>query len=370
MWRNLVSAEWWQSSASSLLKFLKENVVTVIILLATALTLVFYFILKNEKWALAIAQSGIGAALFKAFQVSGIFRKEAKEAFEELVESDSFKSKVSFSMQEVVKTQDFKETIASSVSVGMTTEALGKLDYDKLYDYWNVASRLLYKKKFEPISEKLHQLIHERYLPIKSRFYSSNVDCEIRILKFEDGYFESEEITKSNYHSDSKDKFTIPNSSDYNMDSNNDSGYIQTNVTVYYGTSDKRNKQFYKYDFNETDLSIDTTKFCKKWSREIDLEGSNDYFLIRIVKKRYPFKRNETKNFTFGSIASQVTAVLCMNEELRNKIEVDYVQLGTVNSFISDPVEASTRSNGHICVTYSGLLLPSQGFMFHFKEKK
>jgi hypothetical protein len=349
----IVLGSWWSTAWTRIHDFFQKYIIAIIIFGALTAAVIVYWITEDWSIASSIAATGVGAALFKAFVFSGIFRKEAMKGFEEIVNSTDFELKIGRAV------------------AGGTIPLFNTLTNDELYKLWSEASRHLCKKKFSNISSELSELIKTKYLPINSRYYCSDLDFEIHIEKFEDGYLETQEIFKGEFHSDSHDEFPIPAMAYYDFIDKDDTGWLEVSSIIYGGTSRDHEKfpPLHKVSFDKENikLEVDQVKKRKTWSTENLVKGFSDYYVVRVVKKRYPFKRNETKSYTFSAISNKITVVLFMTAEISTKLQVDHFPLGS-DAFFIDPHEIVARRGGHVCIKNVGLLLPSQGFLFHFKE--
>lgn len=253
----------------------------------------------------AVLSGGVFAAVLKALQFSGVFKEE---------------------LTSIIYSNDYLEH---------------RTDIE---DIWKKVSRVLYKRKFEEISEELEKTILETYFPTNINFYYSNFkeDIHIGFHDPEKKYIRSEETMSFTVHPiDSAEKCDLPyevgfvkNSNypltDYQLLALKIEGQIVP-VTVEDKSTDKELIKRFEFSLMGREKYRVTIKHTKIFSPEID----------------------NTKSYSAGRFV--------MNFDLRvdypAELEMQFYSMGTAKEFVN--IDSPGRSLKQV---YSGLIFPNQGY--------
>jgi len=310
-----------ESRIKKVQKFLFENLVWILILIAFVLMLITYIdIVHNpkleniiEKASLAILSSGIFAAVLKSIQFTGLFKEE---------------------IEKVILGTDFVKN---------------RRDLPEL---WKTISQTIYKRKFPNISEQIENVILDKYFPTNEDYYYEDYIVTVKI----------EEIT---------DDFEIiyTQTCDYKVILDKDINEIVLSLETSISQEDDpsgiiNELQFFKVDNNDFEIEEDKSTIDNPKTSKyiIPIKGKGPFQIHSKYKRRYSLKNENYKLFRMKRFTKNMEVVINYPEN----VCVSFFNIGLVNKFKPQHVEIKNQiSRSH----RNDVILPNQGFGMSFELK-
>ncbi|MCG8311175.1 MAG: hypothetical protein MI975_27555 [Cytophagales bacterium] len=326
--------QWMLNVGSWIKDFYSKYTVEIIIVvsLAAGTLLIIHGTVFLKDLGKSVITTGIGAAIFKVFQFSGVFRKEANESF---------------------------------IKILGTKEFIEKLKYEEVYELWANASDTLYYKKFPKISKRLQEIISSAYFPKNAKYYYERFHCEIKINDYQNGYLDTEETIMVEIKAENKEPIDLVSGTTIDIYEPEKSN-IEVDYLIVHKKGDEDVVAF-EYVPDDADFSCEGGK--KRFYKSFKVEGQFNYEMFRRMKKIYPLTGNETKSFTFSSITQFASYSILMDKKLTNQLNIRYERLGTLELFKVNKTQLRKNPNCVDYKQYKDLILPKQGFVFHITEK-
>lgn len=278
-------------------------------------------------------------------------------------------SSIRFFQQDLVKT--FYDIFSADARY------LETIDYKQLRENWKVLSTHLYRKKFSELSDDLHNLISNEYFPRNHPVYYEDyrLSANIKLEEEERQFIKLEETINLDIVANDKDEMvyydfetTIPcfdaNATTNKISTNKDieSSDSTTKVVVSKFTINGNNyleedKLEPCIDKNGTTVerNRDLGKSKHHYYRTKPFNGKKRYSVVVKQEKTYSLKTNQIKSFQAVRIINGMT----INIEYDSRINIEFLNRGTVNSFES----IGENLKNSLLKRYKGLILPHQGYI-------
>lgn len=271
-----------------------------------------------ETSSTAILGGGFFAFILKSFQLHGVYKKE---------------------LEEIVTGYDF---------LSRRTD---------IEDIWRKASKALYRNKFPEVGGKVESIILGAYFPGEHGFYYSDFVLESEI-EYLEGSSDFVQVTDySSFKVNSFDSNAL--AKHYSVALKRAPGCALTNFElVSVEISDPQTKVKEPCTLPEPVDNGSTPESLKR-KFTLHLSGRQSYQVDMVMRKTYSTKSDPTKSFTVGYI----TDGLAIRVKHPPGMNLLFFPSGAVNEY----VDKSKPKESLIKKTYSGILLPKQGFRFIYR---
>jgi hypothetical protein len=295
------------------------------VLLFTTSKLNIFGIVVNdilEKVSYTVLSSGVFAAVLKAIQFTGIFKKV---------------------IEEIILGTDFIENRSES----------------NQQELWKTTSKAIYKKKFPEISSFIENRILESYLPTNKDFYYRDYRATINIIEITENFDISYTQTL---------KFDVV------LDENLNEANLVFSLTINEDDEEKgyiNECEFFKINGKEVkegngqnDVRVTRNDNKEKTNVRLVSQNGNKVFTIhRKVKRRYSLKNENYKLIRMTTFTKGVEVVISFPEN----VGVSFFNVGNVTFFEPEHTEVKNQiSRSH----RNDVILPYQGFGMSFELKE
>ena len=218
-------------------------------------------------------------------------------------------------------------------------------------EIWETITTVLFQSRFHKISKGLLALIRDNYFPKNKSIYYDGYTSNVVMQWIGDPKEELIEVTTENKYtivSENTDEINVPWTT-WTRCNNPDSGNYSVEHTL------EIDGQIIEIKPQEGD-----DKKEKKYEVMIPLRGKEKYKVRSFLRKKYSFKEDFYRAYTFSYIVNGFVLSLTHPTDLK----LEMIERGTCKQF-----DIISNTNTTLVAKYDGLILPHQGYAIAFKHE-
>ena len=218
-------------------------------------------------------------------------------------------------------------------------------------EIWETITNVLFRSRFHKISRSLLALIRDNYFPKNKSIYYDCYTSNVVMQWIGDPKDELIEVITENRYtivSENTDEINVPWTTWTRCNAPNDGNYSVEHSLEIDG------------QHIEIEPQEDDDKKEKKYEVMIPLKGKEKYEVRSFLRKRYSFKEDFYRAYTFSYIVNGFVLSLTHPTDLK----LEMIERGTCDQF-----DIISNTCTTLVAKYNGLILPHQGYAIAFKHE-